>query len=333
MKRLISHSEAAVLLDCQAKHAFAYTGSLTGGMAIAPKIQPIPLQAGKAWGRAVAALHDLDTPETPQEALEASLEEDAERQRDHGVYDDAQHTALVDELSEILGHYIATAEPLPLTHPEHELEVAIPSRSGRRKSNLYRLQGFLDGLHRDDEGRLWIVEFKLRKQLTAFEQIVLWRQLRWYSWAWREETGESITGAIVEERLRKAPSPVKLNKDGTPSKQQSCRLDDYIAAWQELGRQPDAEVVAKLEGKAWQIRHRVLFREGELDEVGKQLVSIGQQIRDLDIGDLYPIRNPSPMRCPGCAFRQICPTPDDTELVDALFERVPAKRNREALLV
>jgi len=344
VKRLISHSEAATLLDCQAKHAFAYTGSLTGGKAIAPKVQPIPLLAGKAWGRAVAELHTgadaLVGPDSSlsQRAMRArgalvdSLREDADSQREHGVYDEEAHEALAIELEEILDHYVETSEALPLTNPEHELEVSIPS-SGKRKSNLYRLQGFLDGLHRDAEGRLWIVEFKLRKQLTAFEQVVLWRQLRWYSWAWREETGESITGAIVEERLRKAPAPVKLNQDGAPSKVQTCRLDDYIDAWQKLGAEPDAEVVAKLAGKDWQKRHTVLFREGELDEAGKQLVSIGQQIRDLDVGDLYPIRNPSPMRCPGCAFREICPTPDDTDLVDALFERVPAKRDRELIHV
>lgn len=320
-----------MLLDCQLKHAFGYTGAATGGDALKPKVAAEPLRAGKAWGEAVAVLHSVGEEITAREVLHASLEEDAERQREHGLYDEDAHIALVDELERILDHYTATAEPLPLLDAEHEIEVPIPSRGGRRPSNVYRLLAYLDGLHRDEEGRLWLVEFKLRKQLTAFEQVVLWRQLRWYSWAWREETGESITGAIVEERLRKAPSEVKLNQDGTPSKQQSCRLDDYIAAWQELGREPDEKVVAQLAGKSWQRRHTVLFREGELDEAGQQLVSVGQQIHDLDVGLLYPIRNPSPMRCPGCAFREICPTPDDTELVDALFERVPAKKDREAV--
>ena len=53
-------------------------------------------------------------------------------------------------------------------------------------------------------------------------------------------------------------------------------------------------------------------------------------IRDLDSGERIPIRNVRPQNCRSCAFREICPAPD-SELVDAWFERVPPKRDRETI--
>ena len=48
-----------------------------------------------------------------------------------------------------------------------------------------------------------------------------------------------------------------------------------------------------------------------------------------DAGQLAPVRNPNERNCRGCRFRAICDDPWDTELVDALYERVRPKRDRE----
>lgn len=325
-RRLISHSEIATVLDCQAKHDFSYVGALAGS-ALKPKTTPVLLREGRAWGRAVATWHETgDVGLAHHVELNTALAEDAEKQQTQGV---DEHEQTVEKLRALLDHYTTTTERLPINRLEHELEVPIPSRTGRRRSNTYRLSAFIDGIHTDDEGRAWIVEFKLRKQLSAFWQIALARQTRWYAWAWREQTGIEPAGIIVDERLNATPAPVKLNKDGTPSKVQTCTLDAYIDAWQHLGTQPNEDVVAQLAGREWQQRHPLILRPGELDEAGAQLVSAARLIHRLDTGLLYPIRNPSRARCPGCAFKDICPEPQDTVLVDALYERVEAKRDRK----
>lgn len=332
MKRLISHSEATALLDCQYRHAFAYTGQLTGD-ALKAKTAAPRLREGRAWGMAVAAFHSYSDPidglEYARVAMEIQLSLDAAEQQKHGTYDAAEHTELAQYLLALLDDYAATAEPLPLSRPEHKLEVAIPSRTGIRASNRYALECYLDGIHTDEDGRDWIVEFKLRGQLSKFELIAKWRQTRWYAWAWREVTGRSIAGVIVEERLNAVPAGAKLNKDGTPSKVQSCRPDVYRAAFADRSDHPDPDVLAKLEAKEWQKRHPLLLTERELDEAGQQLATVGFLIQQFDSGQLYPVRNPSPMRCPGCAFKDICNDAGDTELVDALFERRPPKRERK----
>lgn len=326
--RTISHSEASTALDCQARHAFAYTGQLTNGDALKPKTTHVLLRQGRAWGAAVAALHEMGA-EHARVALTAHLSLASAEQIQAGLFDEAAHRELVTHLNDLLEHYIQTAEPLPINRLEHEIQVAAPARSGTRASTRYRYQAFFDGAHIDSAGRTWIVEFKLRKQLSSLEQIVLSRQTRWYAWAYQATTGKQVAGVVVDERLNQAPSPVKVNKDGTPSKVQSCRLDDYIAAWQELGREPDEEIVAKLAARQWHSRHVVIFRPGELQEAGLQIASAANLINQLDTGALFPVRNPSRMRCPGCAYRDICPNPGDTVLVDALFNRVPAKRDKE----
>lgn len=330
MPRSISHSEASTALDCQAKHAFAYTGHLTGGNALKSKTTHILLRQGRAWGAAAAAFH-AEGPENARVALQIHLSLDAADQQAAGIYVEAEHTEIEAHLTGLLDDYMRVVDRLPIDRLEHEIQVAAPARTGRRASTRYRFQGFFDGVHTDAQGRVWIVEFKLRKQLTSFEQIALSRQTRWYAWAYHAATGKDVAGVIVDERLNQAPSAVKVNQNGSPSKVQSCRLDDYVAAWQELGAQPDEEIVAKLAARQWQSRHTVLFRPDELTEAGLQIASAANLINQLDTGALFPVRNPSRMRCPGCAYKSICQDPGDTELVDALFNRVPPKREKKEL--
>lgn len=327
MTRLISHSEVSAALDCQLRHAFAYTGQATSQTVLKPKATHLMLRQGRAWGAAVAAFHAASA-ENAHVALTARLSLDAAQQQQHGIYDEDEHINVQAHLHTILDDYTATTDRLAITRLEHELDVAIPSRTGRRRSTVYRLLAFVDGIHTDEQGREFLVEFKLRKQFQSADMIAKNRQTRWYAWAYEQVTGREPAGVIVDERLNQAPAPVKLNKDGTPSKVQSCRLDEYVSAWIDLDRQPDEETVVKLAAKAWQQRHTILFSPREITEAGQQLVSAAHLISMLDTGALFPIRNPSPVRCPGCAYRDICQTPDDDDLIDALYDRAEPKRNQ-----
>lgn len=327
--RPISHSEASTALDCQLKHAFAYTGQLTDGTALKPKTTAPILREGRAWGAAVAAWHSTDGDlERARAVLEIQLSLDAAEQQQAGVYDADEHLALATRIDALLNDYVAEAELIHLDRLERELLVPIPSRTGRADSNRYRLQAYVDGVHTDPDGRDWIVEFKLRGKLTSFELIAKQRQVRWYAWAWRRETGREIAGIIVEERLNAVPALLKLNQNGMPSKVQSCRPDTYTAAFEDLDEEPDPDVVAKLQAKEWMKRHPLVLTLAELDEAGRQLASAGSLIHQLDTGALYPVRNPSPLRCPGCAFRDCCNDPGDVDLIDALFVRSTPKRLR-----
>lgn len=344
MSRTLSHLEIASVSSCEAKHAFSYTGALTDGTVLKPKTVAPKLREGRAWGRAVAAYHAnvLATDAVAQAftALSVALSEDAAEQKEAGVYDGVEHGVLSVRLEELLEHYIATTDPLVVERLEHEIEVPLRSRVSGRASNRYRFLAYIDAIHRDDDGRFWLVEYKLRGQLTSFAQIALGRQVRRYAWAWRAQTGIEPAGVIVDERLAEMPKPARVVKakrkgEGIDGMVPSHAVDQvttpelYRGVCADYGVEPHEDTLTALGQRRWQLREPVVFRPGEIDEAGEELVSAAQLVRDLDSGVRHPIRNPSQPNCGGCFFREICPAPDP-DLIDALFVRKPPKRDRVA---
>ena len=325
MKRLLSHSEISRAYDCQAAHSYAYTGVLTGGDALRPKRTHINLREGRAWGAGIAAWHYTGDKSAAHAAMARSLAADAEQLTEAGFYDAQEHHATKNKLAAILEHEIGYRPRLNAIALEEHLVVAL--RGPKQRSSLYNFEGYVDQVVEDDNG-IWVGENKLRKQLSSLDQVARSPQLRRYAWAWREKYGVQPAGIILDERLNAAPSEVKLNANGSVSKVQSCTVDAYLAACLQAGQEPDEEVLAKLAAKRWGERHRVFLTELEVTRAGRELGSAARLIRQLDNGDLEPVANPSPMRCPGCAYKEICGSPYDPELIDALFERVPPKRLR-----
>lgn len=338
MSRTLSNTEIGTALECPVRHAFAYTGQLTGGTVLKPKTAAPVLRRGRAWGRAVAAYNAnvlaTDALALGHTALDEALAEDADEQTAAGVYDPEAHAEMGGLLHRILDHYAEENAPLPIDRLEHEIVVGIPSRTGVQRSSRYRLQAFVDGLCEED-GRTWIYEAKLRGQLGSLAVISLSRQIRLYAWAVREATGIEAAGVIVDERLADAPKPARILKSGKPShaKDQLTTPALYRAVCVEAGVEPEPETLEALAMRRWGARHRIIFRPGELDEAGRQLVAAGQLIGMLDSGALFPIRNPGQQRCPGCPFRDACPNPEDTDLIDALYDRRAPKRYREEVPV
>lgn len=332
MIRTISHTEVRALAICEAQWDLRYGGTLAGD-ALRPRSATPRMREGRAWGRAVAAWHEHGSHTEAGQILIDALEQDADEQRAAGVYDGDAHTAMATRLVGILDHYVTTTEPLPLTEPEHEIVVAVPSRTGRRSSSRYRFAGFLDGIHTDPDGRHWIVEFKLRATLSSFEQLALDRQGRRYAWAWQQRTGQAVAGVIYDERLAEAPKPPKVLASGKVStdKRQITTPELYAAACMDAGQDPDLDTMQALAARRWQQRERIIFRPDELAETGAELVALAQRVGDLDNGRL-PIRTPHPAHCRGCSFREICPNPHDRPLVDANFQRVAPKRDRDLTL-
>jgi hypothetical protein len=333
--RTLSHTEIQTVTTCEAKHALSYTGHLTGGSTLKAKTVAPVLRDGRAWGRGVAAYCEnvlrTDADVIARQAICASLEEDYDEQVAAGVADMVALDEARAFLFDLLDHYIETTEPLPITRPEHELDVPIPARNSHRASRRYRFQAFLDGLHEDDDGRVWVVEFKLRGKLTPLPQLYRDRQIRRYAWAgWRALDIDPV-GVIVDERLKEVPKAPRVLKSGKPShaKDQLCAAGAYRAVCEEHGVEMDRETFDALNARRWQQREAIMFRPGELAEVGEELVSAAWLIRDLDSGRRAPILNPSNAHCNGCQFREICPELSDG-LIDMSFRRTVPKRLRSA---
>lgn len=325
---------------------FAYGGHLAEGDTLKRRqLAPI-LSDGRAWGAAVAAYHANESMRGyyAATAMLDSMLDDYNAQVERGFRPTPEQCVMQQlRLSKVLEHYIEKTLPLPnLTRLEGEINVPIWSRGKGGKSNLYRFQCFIDGWMIDGNRNQWIIEFKLRSALYEAEQILLSRQPRWYSWGLREVLRgmgqkENIVGLYMEERLNEYPKPpnwkngVKEHKGmRVPSedKRQITTPELYIAACEEAGIRPAQELVSHLAQRRWQHRVPIIFRKGELDEAGAELVSAAKLIRDLDSGEFMPIRNAKPANCRSCEFRPICAEPKDTHYVNTLFARTVPKRLR-----
>lgn len=366
--RAISYSEGSTLLDCQAKWDMSY-GDQLAGSSLKSKETPVLLRDGRAWGQAVQAFHQVggDYEDALLELMKA-LDEDAEEQREAGLFDEDDYAAKTAFMRALLEHYVARqSEDLTLQELEKELLVPLPSRSGTGDSNRYRLQVFFDGVHVDPAGRTWLVEFKLRTQLSSLDLIAKSRQIRYYAWAYRKETGADVAGVIVEERLKDIPKParwvkpkkkdegivvteaeaaelgapmsdaerasieqgkIELRRTVSHAKDQVTTAELYAQACKRAGVDRDEETFGNIASRVWQQRHQIFLTDTEIEEAGRELVSLGHQVAALDSHKVYPVRNPSRARCPGCFYKDVCNSPRDAELVDALFDRRPPKHER-----
>ena len=335
MSRSISYTEVSTALTCPAQWDFRYGGHLAGDALRSRVTAPI-LREGRAWGAAVAAWHQhadqMFARWDAQRALIETVAADAKEMSEAGVpLDTEAQLAMEERLMAMLEHYSSIAPPLlNLTRLEGEIDVPLWSRSSHRSSARYRFLCRLDGLTVDHDGSKWLVEFKLRRDLTPVHLLQIMPQHRWYAWAYQRETGDRIVGVLIDERVNAVPEAPRILANGKVSsdKRQVTTPELYVAACNERGQLPEQEVVVNLEARRWQQVSPIQFRQGELEEAGAELVSAAKLIRDLDSGELAPIRNARRANCNWCQFRHICPNPRDRLLVDVDFERIPPKRQR-----
>lgn len=361
--RTFSHSEVSSLLTCPLRHDLSYSGHRLGCTLKAKVAAPI-LRDGRAWGALVAAWHQTGDLVAAEFAMEASLIEDANAMTEFGIPVEVVNEQIDDTrkfLLALLDHYMRTpqGERIFGDRPEHKMVVAIPSRSGRRSSNRYALDTRLDLVETDEHGD-WIVEFKLRGQLTPAHILHKQQQIRWYAWAWRKKTGRDIVGVIVDERLKAMPNPPRMVKakkqsdaqkaykaecktagiepdkdrlaelgDLVPSHavDQLCEVHEYEANCRQHGVEPEPDTLLALGGRKWGQRERVFFRRDEMAATGRQLVSAAKHIADADAGNYEPLPNASTRTCNGCQFRDVCDDLDNAELVDSLFDRRQPRRD------
>jgi PD-(D/E)XK nuclease superfamily protein len=316
MTRIVSQSEVDTLMRCGMKWAFGYGD--VAGFALEPKTPAIILREGRAWGAAAQAWHAIDgTIEKATAAILDSLDADAAQMEEHGTFVATEYEEIRDKLFGALAQYCATQPKLNLVASELELEVRF------EEGFVYRCH--LDGVHQDEDGGLWVVEFKLRRSMTPLEQVVLWRQIRWYALALAETSGQEVVGIIVDERLNAAPKPIKVNKDGSISAVQSCALEEYLDACNNPAKyggrivtEPNQRTVGLLGDKVWSQRHEILLRHDEMDDAVRELESAAKLIGFYDRHELLPIRVPG-QQCSSCFARDLCATPQDERLRDALF--------------
>jgi hypothetical protein len=345
-RRLLSVSEIETALTCWARHDFAYGGRLAGSTLKPKAVTPI-LTDGKAWGAGVAAWYansgQLLAAWEAYSALRQAYYQSFREQADAGFpVPFAVQQDHIERLSEVLSHHMQTTEPFPNLHRlEGELLVPIPSRRGGT-SNRYAFLGYLDGSTITDDGPV-AVEFKLRSSLTDPDLIRRMWQPRAYCWALGKLQGNYPAGIVVDERLNEAPKPPRIVKakrkgegiDGmtvSHATNQVTTPELYAETCRVYGDEPRPETLEVLRQRRWHQQVEIIFRPGELEEAGRDLVSAARLIGELDRGEKVPVRNAKRANCSGCRFNAICANPTDEFYVDTLFTRDIPKRDKGRVL-
>jgi hypothetical protein len=346
-QRTLSFTEIDTALTCWARLRWdmAYGGRLAGST-LKPRLLAPILSGGRAWGAAVAQWHasagTLLASFQAREALHASLLADEAEMRGRGeapLFGD--RIDLEQRLNAVLDHYMATVQPFSnLTRLEEEVLVPIRARGDLlRPSSRYKFLYLPDGYTIDEDGRPWLVEFKLRGTLTDVRLIQRSRQWRWGAWALEQQIGEPPVGIYVDERLNEPPKLPRLVRaarkgqgiDGRmPShdKSQLITSREYRDLCAEFEVDPSDEALTAFDARVWQQRVPVILRPSEIAEAGAELRDAAKLIRDLDSGSLMPIRNAKRGNCGYCKFNAVCDAPDDSYYVETLFERTVPKRLR-----
>jgi hypothetical protein len=346
-ERVLSYTEVSTALTCEAQWDFKYGDKLAGSSLNSKRLAPV-LGLGRAWGAGMAAWHEIHGPHqltiedevlAPEVAAESAILTSLHRDMTEGglAADDAI-AGHVQTLLTGLELYAAHTTPLvPFDRAEHKIVVPLPSRGGKRNSNRYRFEARVDGVNETSQG-VWLAEFKYRGRLTPVRLIARGRQPRHYAWAWREKYERDVLGIYVDETLRVPVLPPRLVKgkrkaDGlVPShaKDQHTTARWYQAVCAEHGVDPDPDTFTALAQRVWTQRVPIIFRRGELDEAGRELVQAAKKVSDLDHG-APPLRNVGRSTCDFCDFDVICDNPRNALDVEQHFTREPPKRDRPQL--
>jgi len=279
----ISHSEAETAHSCQLKWSFRY------GRGLKPLTTAYRLRRGRGWGIAVADYHrcfdQIDPLAMARNTLTEALADEWKKTFPDGAFQHVPMEAEVEarelhaELDALLVHYAKFQPPLGAHDLERKYLVGVPGLRGAETGRAARLDVRIDLMQRDEHG-LWLVEHKLREDLTPFKLITRSRQWRWYAYAHKRAGGEPIVGVIVDERRAVLPSEPMLLKNGSVSRDKAKRVDpdEYLAACRDAGHEPDEEALAAYRARIWQERHHIFLSDLELVEAGRQIASSARLI-------------------------------------------------------
>lgn len=296
-ERYITRSEIRSLLDCEARWDFRYSDRLAGS-SLEPIVVPNLLALGTSWDTVVKTYN-------------------------HGG---SVGAVLLD---------LYKGEDNRIVHLAHRYaSLYKPMRTVTVKPFIVEiLPGMKVAIQPDDRlidenGRTWLVEYKLRTSLTSLEYLQRDLQGMLYVYGARK-SGKEVAGVIFDEMLNELPTEMRFKKDGGPSKVQSCSVQEYIRGCEAIGFDPDPDIVAKLEVRRVHQRVPIEFYDFDLEGIDDLLKSAELHIQLLERGAMYPKRIRNPMMCRLCEFNPICEHPDP-DLIDFTFTRREARRNRVA---
>ena len=310
----VRYSEVQTYIECQKRWDFQYRGWVMG-QPLQPKSVDSILYNGTALGHALAAYHsgeDLD--KSKQAAIDFTSERLTLLEKKGIEFDLEEESEHLANVIKCVDQHAEYAERLNLIETELEVDHEV---------NGVRFRGHLDGLHKAENGQLFIVEFKMRGRFYDLWDVYAMRQLRYYSYFLKSQ-GMDIAGLYYDETLNDFPSPMRITSKGMPDGRYTYRLDEYTRWCDEHGVEYDEKLYKRCAGKEYHKRHEIYFDEWDWQDIATELAEVSQRMlqeygKHPTLVPNYPLRNTINSRCGGCPFKAICFN-HDVELAKELYD-------------
>ena len=293
MERPVSWSEINTWCQCRMQHYWRYVVGIT------PKTYQRAPSRGSAGHAALAAAYlGQDWREALQEWLKEQIESRELFNEEVADFED-----MVDTASQILpryfDHYAEEEQHWEVLETEYKFEISI---SGLKT----KLKGFIDGIIRDKDGDLWLLEHKFpQRQFRSREQVDLNGQLGVYQYA-ANKCGFPTIGIIYNQLLWQLPRVPKINKNGSISRQ-AIKTDwpTYRAMVSEQGLDPTDywDMKEKLADTEFFRRFRIYRSNTENKNFMRD---IERRIWDMRKKNKHIYMSGGFFDCPRCSYRDLC---------------------------
>jgi hypothetical protein len=196
--------------------------------------------------------------------------------------------------------------------------------------------GRLDALAQDENGDLWIIDWKTARTIPEeYQFLYLDDQVGSYPWALRVGLGLNVRGFIYHAQRKGFPQEPKQNKQRrlgclfSVNKNQEVDYETYLKTIQEkdveaykAGFYDEMLEFLRNEGTVYFARHQIHKSEDELLEIER---NIGLEALDMINPDLRIYPSPGRFGCNFCAFQSPCieqnSRGDYTYALETLFEK------------
>lgn len=270
------------------------------------------LWMGSAVHHALAAYYGSGMPSTSSSHRTGLIRAyDAYTERTFAEIEDKCYGQVPDDIHDAYKLGLAMLKHYLLWVPTHDFfEVIMPEVTLRVDMGQFVYSGMTDGLVREADGTLWLLEHKTYRYIPPYPTIALSPQASSYVWAARKDPAIASIGyveGVIYNILGKTKPriPARLQAGGlSRNKRVNCSPELYTAVVKHYGLDPYhyTDIIAALPKEKFFRRYPVRFTDARMKVFEDTFVRQAHEM----IGDpfIYPA---DPLRsCGFCDFRELC---------------------------
>lgn len=212
---------------------------------------------------------------------------------------------------------------------EEKFEVPIYTPKGNKSRCDF--VGRVDGLVRDDLGRLWILENKTYTRANT-DHLPLDEQVASYCYAISQKYNEKVSGVLYNIILKKTPEKPSVNKSGSISrrKKKSLTRELYVDTIKSNGEDVEdyQDILSWIDENShdFVVREKVRKNDAELKNIHDRIYNVYRDISESK-NRLFP--NPQQKFgsiCGDCSFKNVCIRESEGGDWEVMLDRMFQKR-------